>query len=145
MNGDRKATRFLQTPFQEMDARFSPDGRWVAYSSTETTREEIYVTRFDRPGEKWRVSIDGGRNPRWRRDGKELFFRSANDDIMAAAVKAGDTFESGTPSALFRSDAIVDVDWDVSTDGQRFIINRAAETQTTPFAVVVNWTADLKR
>jgi eukaryotic-like serine/threonine-protein kinase len=87
MNGDRKATRFLQTPFQEMDARFSPDGRWVAYSSTETTREEIYVTRFDRPGEKWRVSIAGGRNPRWRRDGKELFFRSANDDIMAAAVK----------------------------------------------------------
>jgi hypothetical protein len=136
MNGDRKATRFLQTPFQEMDGRFSPDGHWVAYSSTETTREEIYVTRFDRPG---------GRNPRWRRDGKELFFRSANDDIMAAAVEAGERFESGTPSALFRSDAIVDVDWDVSTDGQRFIINRAAETQTTPFAVVVNWTADLKR
>jgi eukaryotic-like serine/threonine-protein kinase len=145
MQGDGKAARFLQTPFQEADARFSPDGRWVAYSSTETSREEIYVTRFDRPGEKWGVSREGGRNPRWRRDGKELFFLSANNDIMAAGVKLGDTFDSGTPSALFRSDAIVDVDWDISADGQRFIVGRAAETQTPPFALVVNWTADLKR
>ena len=145
--GDRKAVRFLQTPFAEGDARFSPDGRWVAYSSTETTRDEIWVTRFDRPGEKWRVSIDGGRNPRWRHDGKELFFRSANNDIMSAPVKAGDTFESGTPAVLFPSEAIIDDawDWDVSANGQRFLFNGAAGTQTTPFAVVVNWTADLKR
>ena len=147
VTGDGKAVRFLQTPFTERDARFSPDGRWVAYSSGETSRDEIWVTRFDRPGEKWRISIDGGRNPRWRRDGKELFFRSANNDIMAAAVKAGETFESGTPAVLFPSEAIVDADWDwdVSADGQRFLIGRAAETQTTPFAVVVNWTADVKR
>jgi hypothetical protein len=66
---------------------------------------------------------------------------------MAAAVKAGETFESGTPAVLFPSEAIVDADWDwdVSADGQRFLVGRAAETQTTPFAVVVNWTADVKR
>lgn len=147
MDGDRKPFPFLQTPFSETRARFSPDGRWVAFASNETGRDEVYVTRFDRPGEeKWRISTDGGRNPCWRRDGKELFFLAADKKLMAVAVKAGDTFESGAPAPIFRNDSIMNDVFDVTADGQRFIVSSsAAQTQTMPFTVVVNWTADLKR
>jgi len=138
---DRKAKPFLQTPFRESDARFSPDGRWVAYTSNETNRDEIYVARFDRPNEKSRVSIDGGRGPRWRRDGKELFFLSADNHAMAAATRTGDSFEFDRPVALFQSDSPFYVDWDAAPDGQRFLVGSAA---ATPFAVVVNWPSELK-
>jgi serine/threonine protein kinase/WD40 repeat protein len=145
VHGDRKAAPFLETPFNETDARFSPDGRWVAYSSNETARDEIYVTPFERPGEKWRVSIDGGTRPRWRRDGKELFFISADNRVMAAAIASGSAFETGTPVPLFQTDSLVNFGWDASADGQRFIITGPAATREMPFAVVVNWTADLKQ
>jgi eukaryotic-like serine/threonine-protein kinase len=141
---DRKTVPFLETPFNETDARFSPDGRWVAYSSNETTRDEIYVTRFERPGERWRVSIDGGRSPRWRRDGKELFFLSADNRVMAASSTPGDRFETGLPVPLFRTDSPVNTGWDAAADGQHFIVASPPATYEMPFTVVVNWTADLK-
>ncbi|MGI8640310.1 MAG: protein kinase domain-containing protein [Pyrinomonadaceae bacterium] len=143
---EQKPFPFLQTQFDERDARFSPDGRWVAFISNESGREEIYVTRFDQPGEKWRISTAGGRSPRWRRDGKELFYLAADKKLMSVAVKGAATFEAGTPIALFKIDSIIEGDYEVTADGQRFLINSSVTgTQSLPFTVVLNWTADLKR
>ena len=144
-NTDTKPYPLFQSPFRNSDARFSPDGHWVAFVSGETGRNEVYVTRFDRPAEKARISTGGGRSPSWRRDGKELFFFAADGSMMAVAVKAGDTFESGTPASLFRNDSIMNNFFDVTADGQRFIVSSSAgQTQAAPFAVVTNWSADLK-
>lgn len=144
--GDRKPFPFLQSQFQEVFARFSPDGRWVAFVSNETGRDEVYVTRFDRPGEKWRISTAGGTGPCWRRDGKELFFLATDKSVMSVAVKGGATFEFAAPAPIFRNDSIVNDNFDVTSDGQRFIVNSsAAQAQNTPFTVVVNWTAELKK
>ncbi len=146
VSGDAKPFPFLQTPFSEEEARFSPDGHWVAFVSNETGRAEVYVTRFDQPGEKLRISNGGGRSPCWRRDGKELFFLAADNSLMSVAVKAGQTFEFGTPAILFRNDSIMYSVFDVTADGQRFIVSSSAgQTQTAPFTVVMNWTADLKK
>jgi len=101
------------------------------------------VTRFDRPGEKWRVSITGGTCPRWRRDGRELFFLAADKSVMSAPVKVAAGFESGPPVRLFRNDSAV---FDVTADGQHFVVtSNSAQTQAMPLAVVSNWTAGLKR
>lgn len=103
------------------------------------------MTRFDRPAEKSRISTGGGTSPSWRRDGKELFFFAADRSMMSVTVKTGDTFESGTPASLFRNDSIMNNVFDLTADGQRFIVSSSAgETQAAPFAVVTNWTADLK-
>jgi Tol biopolymer transport system component len=145
VDGDRKPFPFLQTPFNETVARFSPDGHWVAFVSNETGRDEIYVTRFDQPGVKWRVSTSGGTTPCWRRDGKELFFLAPDKHLMTVSVKAGDTFQASAPAPLFRNDSVVQDAFDVTADGQRFVFNvSATQTQTIPFTVVVHWTADLK-
>jgi Tol biopolymer transport system component len=144
-DGSGQATLFLETPFSEDDARFSPDGRWVMFTSDETGRNEIYVTRTEHPGEKWLVSKGGGRNAVWRRDGKEIFYLAPDKSLMSVTIKAGEPFASGTPVALFRNDSIHS--FDVSADGQRFIAssgNGGGEAQSAPFGVVVNWTAELK-
>ena len=144
--GEQKPFPFLQTQFNEGSARFSPDGRWVAFISNESGREEVYVTRFDQPGEKWRISTSGGRSPRWRRDGKELFYLAADKKLMSVAVKGAATFEAGTPTALFKMDTIIEGDYEAAGDGQRFLINSSvAGAQSSPFTVVLNWTKDLKR
>nr|MBA3257663.1 protein kinase [Pyrinomonadaceae bacterium] len=144
---DGKPFPFLQTQFDERDARFSPDGRWVAFMSNESGRNEVYITRFDQPGEKWRISPAGGGSPRWRRDGKELFYLAADQRLMVVPIKSGAaTFEAGAPTALFKIDSILEGDYDVTADGQRFLINSSvAGAQSSPFTVVLNWTADLKR
>jgi len=144
-DGSAQPTFFRKSQFTEGDARFSPDGRWVAFDSEETGRNEVYVTRADHPDEKWRVSTGGGRNPVWRHDGKEIFYLAPDRSLMAATVKAGEPFESGAPVSLFRNDTIHE--FDVSADGQRFIASAgsaAAQAQSAPFSVVVNWTSELK-
>ena len=144
--GEQKPFAFLQTQFDEKFARFSPDGRWVAFMSNESGRDEIYVTRFDQPGEKWRISTAGGRNPRWRRDGKELFYLAADKKLMSVSVKSAATFEAGAPTALFKIDSILEGDYEVTVDGQRFLVNSiVAGAQSLPFTVVLNWTKDLRR
>ncbi len=130
LNGDRKPTSFLQTEFNEGDARFSPDGRWVAYVSDESGASEIYVRPFQELGGqsakaaqagKWQVSISGGDSPRWRRDGKELYYFSADNKMMAAdiAVKGG-SLEVRHVRSLFEVPSIVQLpisDYDVTADG----------------------------
>jgi serine/threonine protein kinase/Tol biopolymer transport system component len=145
VSGDAKPYALIQTKTYDANARFSPDGRWVAFVSDETGRKEVYVTRFDHPGEKWPISTDVGNNPRWRRDGKELFYLAADSKLMAVQIKPGEKFDAGAPTALFKSDPL-SPDYDVTADGQRFLfIASAPGNQRLPFAVILNWMADLKR
>jgi len=148
LSGERKPYPFLQSPFSQLGARFSPDGKWVAYFSPESGRAEVYVVPFPGPGGKWQVSTGGGTWPRWRRDGKEIFYLSPDNKVMAAEVKAnGSSFEIGAVRALFetrpyRSGGAA---FDVSADGQRFIVDYAGEQPTAAITLVVNWTADLRK
>ena len=145
LQGERKPRPFLRTKFDEDDARFSPDGRWVAYVSNESGRREVYLRPFEGSSEKWQISTAGGFRPRWRRDGKELFYLTAEGNIMAVEVKAGSGFEVGKPTPLFHVESARNDSgqYEVSADGQRFLVNSGNQTQ--PVMVVVNWAADLKR
>ena len=143
--GDRKPYPLLNTDFMEPFARFSPDGRWVAYVSDETGTGEVYVREFQGSGASKRVSTGGGSIPHWRRDGKELFYNSGGK-LMAVDVKAnGSSFEPGVPRLLFERSGGAG-DFDVSADGQRFLIPvLVEESAPDPITVVLNWTAEVKR
>ena len=146
--GDRKPLPFLQTPFNESPGQFSPDGRWIAYSSSESGRYEVYVTPFPGPGGKWQVSTAGGDWLRWRRDGKEIFYVAPGGRLMAAAVNGGaSAFEVGDVRPLFDPRGAAPNQWmyDISPDGQRFLVNTLAEEAgSAPITLVVNWPALLK-
>ena len=147
-----KNSLFLKASSVVRNGQFSPDGKWMAYASNETGRWEIYVTSFPTPRGKWQVSVGGGEQPRWRRDGKELFYLSPDSKMMAVPVTTGADFDSGTPAALFQAtprqpipiyDLFV---YDVSRDGQRFlIITPVKEAETAPMSVVLDWTAKLNK
>jgi eukaryotic-like serine/threonine-protein kinase len=139
--GERKPVRITQpSGFSETQARFSPDGRWLCYESDESGRLEIYVQAFERSGEKNLVSIGGGSQPRWRADGKELFYLAEDGKVMAVSVQAGPELKIGDPRALFLPKSST-VRYDVSPDGQRFLIATfVAAAQTT---VLLNWTGGL--
>jgi hypothetical protein len=158
LKGDRKPVSFLQTEFNESDGRFSPDGRWVAFVSDESGQKEIYVRSFQEAGGpsapktgalagKWQVSVSGGDSPRWRGDGKELYYFSSDNKMMVAdiSVKAG-SLEVSHVRPLFEVPSIVQLpttDYDVTADGRKFLINVPFESQNqTPLTLVVNW--DLK-
>ena len=146
---ERKATPFLSTPFNEGSAQFSPDGRWMAYASAESGTVEIFVQTFPASGGKWQISTAGGSYPRWRRDGKELYYVAPDNALMAVEVATGSGFAAGTPKALFRT-RIKSLDigfpYDVSPDGQRFLVNTLPEgEQRDAISVVQNWTAELKK
>jgi Tol biopolymer transport system component len=150
--GDRKPELFLRTPFIEQHGRFSPDGKWIAYVSDESGTLEVYVQSFPPSGGKWQVSTKGGITPRWRRDGKELFYLSPDRRIMSVDVRAsGTTFELSTATVLFEApvDSATTATanrYDVSADGQRFLVNAPVENAgPAPITVVVNWTAGLKK
>jgi eukaryotic-like serine/threonine-protein kinase len=149
LSGERKPYPFLQSPFNELGARFSPDGKWVAYTSLESGRPEVYVVPFPGPRGKWQVSTGGGTWPRWRRDGKEIFYLSPDNKIMAAQVRAsGSSFEVGAIQPLFETRpyrAFINGSYDVTADGQRFVIAYEAGQPTAAITLVVNWTADLKK
>jgi Tol biopolymer transport system component len=147
--GDGKPYPLLQTEFEESQAVFSPDGRWFAYISNESGRTEVYVQTFPQTGGKWLISTAGGAQPRWRRDGKELFFIAPDKTLMAVDINAGSLLETSTPTRLFAtqvSSYSAPSRYLVTADGQRFLINAPAEAASqTPINVVMNWTADLKK
>jgi Tol biopolymer transport system component len=149
--GDRKPFPFLQTQFSEQQGRLSPDGRWIAYTSEETGNLEVYVQSFPVPGGKWQISTSGGADPRWRRDGKELYFISSDRKLMGVEVKAADsTFQAGLPLELFeaRVSGLTDVraHYTATADGKRFLVSSLSEDDgSSPMTVVLNWTAALKK
>jgi len=147
----RQPQPFLRTPFNEADPRFSPDGRWLAYESDQSGRQEIYVQPFPGPGGKWQISTDGGSEPVWNRNGRELFYRSG-DKMMAVDIATQTGFTAGTPRMLFQGPyekAPIPVsDYDISPDGQRFLMVKSSEqTQAAPtqINVVLNWFEELKQ
>jgi Tol biopolymer transport system component len=139
---------FLQTPFDEETGVFSPDGKWIAYSSNESGQTEVYVQSFPPSGGKWQVSAGGGTYPRWRADGKEVFFRAdALGDVMAASIRISpDGVDIDAPHVLFPWNG--PPTYDVSSDGQQFIMidPPGANTDVTfPLIVISNWQASLKK
>ncbi len=127
-------------------ARLSPDGLWIAYSSTDSGQEEVYVSAFPKPAGKWQVS-NNGFCPAWRRDGKELYVQRNDGMILAAEVSAqGSQFQVGAVRPLFRANTpALGYPYDVSADGRRFLVNTAPQDTSTPITLVVNWTAELKK
>ena len=145
---DRKVTDFLKTDFDELQGEFSPDGRWVAYSCNESGRHEVYVQPFPGPGGKWQISSAGGTNPVWRRDGKELFYLASDRKMMSVPVRIGAAFEAESPRPLFdvRVKSDPDRHFDVTADGQRFLITLPLGDETSPpITLVQNWTALLRQ
>jgi eukaryotic-like serine/threonine-protein kinase len=146
--GDRKPKPFLQTQFTETVGMLSPDGRWVAYRSNESGRNEVYVVPFPDAGGKWQVSTGGGDWPRWRADGSEIFYWAPDNELMAAAVNGkGESFQVETVRPLFEvRKGGAGHFYDVSPDGQRFLVNSIPEqAASAPITVVVNWTAGLQK
>jgi Tol biopolymer transport system component len=141
-------TPLLRTNFQEGDAQFSSDGHWLAYTSEETGKEEIYVVPFPSLSSKLQISTAGGSQPRWQREGKEIYYIAPDGKMMAVAVEAsGDSFKADSPKALFqtRSVAVTHTDhqYDVTADGQRFLIN-SSEQSSQPITLYANWATALK-
>ena len=139
--GERKPFPFSVTPFDEQDGRIAPDGRWVAYSSDESGQMETYVARFPGGGGKARVSTAGGSHPRWRRDGKELFYLSLDNKMIAVDIGNGtDGLRIGDVRTLFavHVPAQAGYAYDVTSDGQRFLVNTDVGTMP-PLTVVTNW------
>jgi serine/threonine protein kinase/Tol biopolymer transport system component len=171
MAGDRTPSVFLKTPFRETTATFSPDGRWVAYQSNESGRPEIYVRPFvppsrdastfasatadksaDKPGRQWQVSTAGGIHPRWRPDGKELYYLSPAGAMMAAPIAVtGSTLDPGAPAVLFPTriygggvDTAQGWQYDVAPDG-RFLITTMLDNAAAPITLVQNWNPQTKK
>jgi eukaryotic-like serine/threonine-protein kinase len=148
--GERKPYIFLQGDFNIGEGHFSPDGHWLAYSSDETGRSEIYVTPFPGGGSKWQVSAAGGSGPRWRRDGKELFYMAADSTLIAAEVDtSGSVFQVGALRPLFhlvlrtgvtRLDLSGVVAYDAAPDGKWFVVNSPPPGNPPPITLITNWT-----
>jgi eukaryotic-like serine/threonine-protein kinase len=149
---DSQLKPFLQPKATIRNAQFSPDGKWVAYSSNETGSSEVYVSAFPNPLSKRQISRGGGQEPRWRGDGKELFYLSSDAKLMAVPVKAGTTFEAGPAETLFQTHArqligVMDAfSYDVSRDGQKFLINvKVDEPVSAPLSIVLNWASEMEK
>ena len=134
------------------NAHFSADGKWVAYASNESGRWEVYVTSFPDAKGKWQISNTGGEQPRWRADGKELFYLSSGAKIMVAPVRIGNNFQAGTPAMLFQADprdlvaTSEQLAYDVSRDGKEILVNTAIKSaDTQPATVLLNWSEKLER
>jgi Tol biopolymer transport system component len=144
MSGERTPRPFLQTPHSEQQAQISPDGRWVAYASNASGREEVWVQRFPTPSTPIQVSSTGGGDPRWRRDGRELFYVATDRQLMALPVTPGEPFVHGVATPLF--DARIKPHWynarnvfDVSRDGRLLVMAPLEDDRDALFTVVLNW------
>jgi serine/threonine-protein kinase len=151
LHGDRQPRVFLQTSSNEYGPNFSPDGHWLAYGSDESGRQEIYVRPFPGPGGKLQISIDGGIEPVWSRNGRELFYRNGNK-LMATAVETTPTFAASKTKVLFEQHFEKGVfpfeaNYDVSTDGHQFllVVPSEGESAAAQVNIVLNWSDELRR
>ncbi len=152
--GDAKPFPVLATPFNEVEGQFSPDGRWVAYRSDDSSAADIYVRPFSperstgAAGAKWLVSKGISLFPRWRADGRELLYTAINGFlVMAVDIETSKGFQAGTPRRLFIAPPpLLPVEWSLAPDGKRFLfITTPNGGRMAPFTVVVNWAAALKK
>lgn len=146
MGGDHTPVVYVRNEFDHRDAKFSPDMHWVAYSSTEASRPEVYVQAFPSASEKVQVSVNGGTLPRWRDDGRELYYLEPGGRMMAVEVRPGARFETGAPKPLFEtrlSNSMIG--YDVYRGGQRFVMPAASGTLSAPLTILLNWSAQLKK
>jgi eukaryotic-like serine/threonine-protein kinase len=145
LDGDPRPKPWLRSSFNERNPRFSPDGRWIAYDSDESGTREVYVALTDGAGEKKRISPSGGREPRWSRDGKQLFYTAPDDSIVAVPVVVGGDLQAGPGASLFRLETGIR-NFDVSPDGSRFLVTTPLEkSPESPIRVILNWPAMLKK
>jgi len=148
-HGERKLIPIAMSKFSELRARFSPDGRWVAFDSDQSGRVEVYVQSFPVAGAPIQISNQGGVDARWRADGKELYYRTPQQEIMAVDVKTGERFEAGAPVRLFGSPLTATglqvARWIPAADGQRFLFSAPMRAEMSPPLVVFNWNAVLDR
>jgi Tol biopolymer transport system component len=154
---DRKPIPFQQTPFDEFDGAFSPDGKWIGYTSDETGRPEVYVQSAPGPNTelqrgKWQVSTNGGSRLRWRRDGREAYFVALDGNLMAVPLKTEQGFAIATPKKLFHTNirsptsSTSSPGYAVAADGRRFLMTVPLREPTPrPITIVLNWTAALRR
>jgi Tol biopolymer transport system component/predicted Ser/Thr protein kinase len=151
VTGDKKPVAFLVSSADEMHGNFSPDGRFVAYSSDDSGKFEVYVQTFPRTDRRWKISTNGGYEPRWRHDGRELYYLSEDRKLIAVQVSGTPEFEVGAPKALFQTRVPEGVNpqrtnYVPSRDGQRFLLKtQSGEPGPRSITVVLNWTAGLKR
>jgi len=146
-----RVTPFLNSQFREMYPDFSPDGRWIAYTSEESKRNEVYVRAFPAPGMKQQVSSEGGTEPLWSRNGKQLFYRR-QDQVWVVDVRTDGGFATSKPRLLFEKPGFSRTEpircWDLSLDGQRFLMVKMGEIKPRPVTemiLVQNWFEELKR
>ncbi len=156
LTGERDAQPFLQTPFYKAGATFSPDGKWLAYVSGESGQTEVFVMSYPDQSGKWQISNEGGHGPIWARNGRELFYRNgafyslplAASQMMSVDITTEQGFEIGNPRLLFEG-SFLNPSWlanyDVSPDGQRFLMLQPNEQQQMQLNVVLNWFEELKR
>jgi len=142
MAGERTPFQIVHTQYDERDGQFSPDSKWIAYESDESGRPEIYLQAFPGPGPKVRVSIDGGTQVRWRRDGREMFYIAPDERLMAVSVDP--TAGVGKPAALFTTHlapirSISRQQYVVASDGQRFLISSVDESTPSSITLILNW------
>ena len=148
----RRTTPFLNSRAKEAYPEFSPDGRWMAYASDESGRWEVYVRPFPGPGGKWLISQEGGLQPLWARNGKQLFYRSENGEIWVVDFRTDGGFSAGKPHLLFNVPMLGYGEpirtWDLSSDGQRFLMVKLDDVKPTPvteMVLVMNWSQELQR
>jgi hypothetical protein len=144
--GDGRLQRLIGTSANESQARVSPNGRWIAYSSDETGRPEVYIQRFPEPGERIGVSSGGGAQPVWRRDGRELFYVDLDRHLMSVPVETGAHISAGRPQSLFQLpsygfDVFYGVRnfYDVAPQGERFLVLTRDEREAASLTVVTNF------
>ena len=139
----------LQEKFSQLGARLSPDGRWLAHESDESGTREVFVRSFPETGERQQVSVHGGTQARWRADGKELYFMSADRKLMAVDIRTEPRLETGPPRALFQTKILPLIEarnhYDVTPDGKRFLVNsRRPADATAPITVIVGWAPEAR-
>ena len=149
LDGSGVPQRYLSSEFNKAEARFSPNARWVAYQSNESGIDQVFVQSFPDPATRYQVSSAGGTRPRWRHDGKELFYLSPDGTLMAVTIRSNGGLEVGTPTMLFRTSTTKDapaVNFEVAPDGQRFLIAEVvSQPSRSPITVQLNWNPFLKK
>jgi Tol biopolymer transport system component len=156
LSGEPKATPYIESPFDKAQARISPDGRWLAYTTNDSGMYQIMVQSFPDPNRgRWQITAQGGIEPKWRRDGRELYYLAFDGSLMAVPIKetrTDQTFEAGTATKLFptpltfnRFQTPRDRRYDVAPDGRFLIAAPVAAGGAEPVTAVVNWTAALEK